>query len=326
MLIKDNKIENLRVVERTKSQVEKLISNLSILGNFTDEDKEITEEYKKIYELGLDQLKVFIDKLEELGPKLDEYTILYFTEQLLNGPLVLKVIEYTNNLSKPYWKKSPDIMGVTGNTGTDNSSVPVFATGKYALNINTDVYNKLPKFMQNNLKGLTRVTQDIFTDNMNTATITDNTLPIVDKKPFLRISNESQTDHNYNPHGNYLVKDVGFDLTIKQISKQIFELVKEFLGGETFRLYDFKKQINAYDSEKNPNTTGKVLLERILTCDDTQRVTIKTDVLGNTYDSEERRKAELKIPSKDKDKKFKLHTVKGQLGSGEEVKKEPIDS
>ena len=51
---------------------------------------------------------------------------------------------------------------------------------------------------------------------------------------------------------------------------------------------------------------------------------VATDLFGSQFDSEDKMAFELLIKGDDKDRKFKLRTVKGQLGSGEEVKSEPI--
>jgi len=277
--------------------------------------------------LGYKQLKKFIDVLEEQGPELDEYTILYYTEQLLNGPLIEKVIELTENLTKLYWFPSPNILGITGNTGLDFTSTPVFPTGLYNLNANTDTYNKLPLFMQDILTKTTRTIQDIFVSNFDSA-LTDNTLPLVDKQPTDRQFQETTDGRNAKPHGNYIVKDVEFQKIIENVQSQIFDKVKKFLKDETYRLYEFKKTYNAYDAEKNTDKTGKIIINRKLTYiegNENKEIEIKTDLMGNTYDGEERRKAKFKILGQDKDKEFELYTIKGQLGSGEKVKKEPIE-
>ena len=81
-----NRVEILRAIEFTKKDLED-ITNLDELVQFSDKDKEFMEEFKKVYELGLNQLELFINKLDKEGSELDEYSIQYYVSQLLTGPL-----------------------------------------------------------------------------------------------------------------------------------------------------------------------------------------------------------------------------------------------
>ena len=51
---------------------------------------------------------------------------------------------------------------------------------------------------------------------------------------------------------------------------------------------------------------------------------VETDMFGRTFDSTERREFELKTKGANGENLFKLYTIKGQLGSGIDVKSESM--
>ena len=55
-----NRVEILRAIEFTKDDLDN-ISNLDDLVSFSDKEKEFMESFKKVYELGLNQLELFIN-------------------------------------------------------------------------------------------------------------------------------------------------------------------------------------------------------------------------------------------------------------------------
>lgn len=328
------KVETLRTLLRTKVQFDELIDP-SIVAMFTDTDKEFMEEFKKVYHIGTEQLTSFIDKLISSGSSLDVYSIQYYVEQLIEGPMADYVKSYAVDPKKRYFKPSPDILGVLGNTGVSNTSAPVFL--QHTFNTSTDTYNKLTKFLQKITSDLSRTTSNVFASNFNSSVNMDNTLPFIDKRNTERIMGEYNSGACINrPHGNYMTKDVEFHKqVIRPISKQIFEIVKSFLGQEDYRLFEFKKQLNYFDSEKNTAKSNNTELTRKLEYMDERELgsgdivlkttDIKTDLFGNTFDSVEKRAYDLKVETPT-NKNFKLYTVKGQLGSGEDVKIDPLTS
>ena len=159
--------------------------------------------------------------------------------------------------------------------------------------------------------------------------------------------------HNHLPHANIGVKDVEFFNTILKVHKWIYDSVDEELGEDDFKLCVFKKRINYFNAEQNiaqseNDTVGRVVEYISRSFDDksdnnqaangeeeiiTKFATIETDLFGNTFTSADeggepgRMAFELTVPdhgAEDEDGTFKLYTVKGQLGSGRDVKEDDI--
>jgi len=311
-------------------------------GEYTDKDKEFMESFKKIYHLGLNQLQEFISKITTESKDISEDTILYYMYLLLNGPLGGEVVKLTKG--QPGWKFAPDIMGANGNEPTGpvrtNSSSPnipgIAGAGIGPLNAGVDTYRKCPRFIRKLLLHNTINVQGVYTSNFQQLVWWDNTLPQIDKKINERVQDEAGAGHNKKPHGNIGVKDVEFFHIILEVYQAIFDKVEEFLGEEDFRLYVFKKTINYFNPEKNQAESENETILRILnyitrTYDDTtegagkeeistKEQLMETDLFGNTFDSIERREFELGTAKG----KFKLYTVKGQLGSGKDPKVEDL--
>lgn len=325
MKIIDNKVEKLRVVERTKAQVDELIGNLEDIGIFTDIEKDFLEQFKKIYHIGLKQLKKFIDKLDKEGNQLDETTILYYKQQLINGPLLKYLSNYTTDTDgriKNYWKNNSDVIGVMGNTGKSSTSTPVWVDT--ALDCATDTFNKLPKFVQEVLAEQTSKTSEVFNFNFASGVQQDNTLPYIDKVPFTRCVEEYFNGYNKTSHGNYMVKDIEFYKDILTIRENIFNYIKTVLDEKhDYRLYEYIKTVNPF-SDDNVSLSTNVIVERKYTSMSDKESVFATDMIGNQFESDARQAFELEIATNDKDKKFKLYTVEGQLGSGDKPKSEPI--
>ena len=304
-----NNVELLRAICFTSEDM-KDITNLA--DSFTEKEIEFMVEFKKIYELGLTQLKKFVEKLDEEGKDLDTYTIQYYVDILNNGPLGAYVQEYTELLK--YFTKTPDIMGHVGNKNYSPANVTIYSTDNYPLGCAVDTYNKLPKFIQDTLKNAIEQTEDVFRTSLKSSTEVDNTLPIVDKSPQKRHDEEPVGKWVLRANGNYMVKDSYYYKVIDKISQAIFDSVKMSIGEEDFRMYKDKKQYDPFDSEKNESTaTNNKIKKNIVSGDKTQEVTL--DILGDVFDSEERRGSVLTISSDTQDTDYKLNTVKGQLGS-----------
>ena len=304
-----NTVEILRALCYTKEDMR----NISNLGDaFTELEIDFMVEFKKIYELGLEQLEKFINKLDEEGKDLDTYSIIYYVDILNNGPLGVYVKELSKD--KKYFILTPDSIGVLGNNVYTTSNNTLFSDSPYQLGCAVDTYNKLPLFMQKNLDSAVAATESIFRDSILSSTVIDNTLPIIDKKPQSRYSEEPTGGWVGRANGSYMVKDSQYYWSIDKISDKIFEKIKTQLGDENFRIYKDKKQYNAFDSEKNTSTaTINKILRKIEEGDN--KLEVETDLFGEVYDSEDGRSSVLKISSDEKDVEYKLHTNKGQLGS-----------
>jgi hypothetical protein len=161
-------------------------------------------EFKKIYELGTTQLKKFIDKLDEEGKELDTYSIMYYIQVLLNGPLGAYVREYSKD--KKYFINSPDIMGMLGNKIVSHQNNTIFEDGNYVLGCAVDTYNKLPPFIQTTISNSIKQTEDVFRSSLRSSAVTDNTLPIVDKANQTRYEEEKLGKWVIKANGNNMVK------------------------------------------------------------------------------------------------------------------------
>ena len=305
----NNKIETLRAICFTAEDLE----NVTNLGDsFSKKDIEFMVEFKKIYELGLGQLKKFINKLDEEGSELDTYSILYYIQVLMNGPLGSYVVEYSKD--KKYFTNSPDIMGLLGNKTKSNQNNTIFTDGDYSLGCSVDVYNRLPGFMQSTLTTSIKQTEDVFRASLKSSSIVDNTLPIADKNNQLRYDEEYLGKFVLRSNGSYMVKDSYFYLAVSDKSEEIFKKVEDYLGAEDFRVWGDKKKYTAFDSDKNTSTsTNTKVNKNFYDGDDVQEIAL--DLMGDVFDSEENRSTKLKIVGVEKDKEYLLHTNEGQLGN-----------
>ena len=191
----NNKVEILRSLERTKEQFEVQYqqncdgTRNGAYGEFSDTDKELMESFKKVYQLGITQLQDFVNQLDEKSDKIDEYSILYYITQLLNGPFSQHFKEFTANKGeKSIYAPSNDRLGSVTNSIKSNSTVPVFNSN--SLNAGLGIFNKSTGFIQGILKDANRQTSNVFNFNFQSSVFDDNTLPFIDKAPRARSNAE----------------------------------------------------------------------------------------------------------------------------------------
>jgi len=287
------------------------ITNLG--DSFTKLEIEFMVEFKMIYELGLEQLKKFIDKLDEEGKDLDTYTIEYYVKNLLNGPLGAYTREFAKD-KKYFLIGHEDSIGTMGNVIRSAQNNTIYETIGYPLGTSVDVYNKLPPFMQTTLTDSTKIAEDVFRGSLKSSSENDNTLPIVDKDNQSRYSEEGEGKFVLKPNGSYMVKDTYYHLAIKNVSKDVFEKVETKIGDEEFRIYKDKKEYSPFDSDKNESTSTNSKIEKKFTDGDLEEI-ITLDLVGDVFDSVDRRSSKLIIKSNDKDREYLLHTNAGQLGA-----------
>lgn len=309
------KVERLRAVLLTKKQSEELIGNLDTLGNFSEEDKTLMENFKKIYHAGVKQLKVFINSLEDIGTKVDEYTIMYYLTQLRNSPF--KGFLSALTLDKKYWKNTPDTLGVQGNLNRSTVETPISEladTTVYDINVLT--LKKVPKFILDSHNELTKASNTVYQNCVQGSIVLDNQLREV-----------SAQANNSTPHGSYLVADTTSWTNTQSLSAEIFPKIKEFLGDETYRLYEFNREINLFDKESNTDVSTQYVVHRIseyFQGGDTKQAVISADLIGNAFESDKVREFKLEIKNDAKNTILNLHTVEGQLGDLSKPKQEPI--
>lgn len=302
-----NNVEILRSILFTKEDLE-TFQNLG--DEYTAKEIEFMVEFKKIYEFGLNQLELFINKLDEEGKDLDEYTIQYYVTQLFNGPLG----QHARKLSedKNYFGNITDCMGMIGNNGKTSSNTALYEGVGYPLGCEVDLYNKLPDFMHRNILDTVKQGEDMFRSNLQSFVVYDNTLPLMDKKPQDRYNDESKGLWVLKSNGSYMVKDSWYSQAQTIINKTLFDKIKEYLGDENFRIWSDKKTYNAF-SDKNDSTSQNYKLEKKLTENGKEEI-VTIDLMGSVFDSVKRRESVLKVSNPIKDKEYKLNTVEGQLG------------
>jgi len=328
------KVELLRALLRTKNQFDELIDT-GANDEFTDKDKEFMEEFKKIYYSGLKQLEKFINKIDEEGKEISIESIEYYKSLLFNGPLAGNTLLLAKPPSgvKKFFKDTTDDLGTNGNTAADNNSIPIFSTDTVAFNNTVTSNNKSTAFINNLITTASKQTA-ITTSNVSEYLyITDNTKPFIDKRQTERVGSEGEDGFDTEAHGCYCVKDVEFRKVAEEISEDIFDKVEEYLGESDFAVFTFKKLSNYFgDDNKAKSFNAKIrrklqFMERSYK-EGVEEIEIKdtnieTDLIGNQFDSPDRREFTFKITG-DKDKIFNPNTIEGQLGSGEEVKEDPI--
>lgn len=315
MIKLSKKVERLRAVLLTKKQSEELIKNIDTLGDFNDEDKTLMENFKKIYHAGVKQLKVFVDKLSELGKKVDEYTIIYYVTQLKNSPLRSFLGSLVTD--KPYWASTPDILGTQGNLNRSITQTPIEELGDTLVTDHSiATLNKVPEFVLENFRELTDNTNRIYKSNVYGSLLLDSALRGVSPSPT-----------NNDPHGSYMVADTTSWNNTQDASDMVFEEVKNKLGEETFRLYAFNKLVNQFNKDVNSDVSRQYVVHHLSeykAAGETKSVILSTDLVGSVFEYDDPRKFELEIKAESKNTKLKLHTVQGQLGDTSKPKEEPI--
>ena len=290
--------------------------------------------------------------------KLDVYSVLYYKTLLERSPYagtlgqIVEENDEEGGSGIECFKPAPDIMGVnaTGPTAS-NSSVPVF--GGISQDISTDTLRKAPAFIVSLLISGKSATQGVFNSNIGSAVYNDNTLPNIDKQNQQRVEDEKGEGRSkVNPaHGNLMVKDIEKIQIQEDVEEDIIEEIKTYLEDKAFTIYVFNKMINYFNPKQNRAESVNDSVERTMSfmkqvfekdkeqgdtggCgakQDKEKLEIdttkvSTDAFGQTFDSVERREFELKISGDNPDQtnEYKLYTVEGQLGSGVEIKEDPM--
>ena len=344
----NNKVELLRSLERTEEQFNDLIeknckgqlqSPVTVITptpggspgevttstqptvqgqTFSKEDKEFLEAFKKIYQLGLFQLEDFIKSLMTGAGMLDQYSILYYIQQLYNGPYSKYARQYAK--FKGIFQLCPDCLGIISAVSRSNSSTPVFSGVAAAVSVG--VLDKSPAFIQRELNNIARTTTEVFNYNFQSSIFDDNTLPYIDKRPLRRAANELTLGFTSGAVGNYMLKDVKAFNVITGISQSIIDIIRAFLGSPAFRLLQFKKNINYFNAEQNVSSTSNNSIPRLLVFMDqviseTDNIELKercielqTGLTGNVVVDNKTLSSDSSLNGSN------LYTVHGRLGSG----------
>jgi hypothetical protein len=301
-----NRVEILRAIEFTKDDLDN-IKNLNEIYSFSATEKEFMEEFKKVYELGLDQLEKFINKLHSEGSKLDVYSIQYYVRQLLSGPLG----SYAKKLGqgKRYFSATTDIIGVCGNVQSSTVNSAPVPSADTPLGQTVDIYNKIPVFLQSLSTEVSRSVENVFRQGMKSTIFTDNTLPLVDKRTQSRVNTENDGLWQSQPHGTYCVKDRAFFKVLEKIKPAVASSVKNKFEAEDFRIYQDKKNFNPYNKNLNNSISKNYKIIR-----DINGQKVQTDLFGDVLDNFEKRKNSIDVETETNKVKYDLNTNVGQLG------------
>jgi hypothetical protein len=301
-----NRVEILRAVEFTKDDLDN-IKNLNEIYSFSAKEKEFMEEFKKIYELGLNQLEKFINKLDSEGSSLDAYTIQYYIRQLLSGPLA----SYAKQLGdgKKYFSNIPDIVGVSGNIQSSSSNTSIISNSPTPIGQTSSIFNKIPSFLKTLSAEVCKSTENAFRDGMKSTIYTDNTLPIVNKVPQVRVNTENNGKWQSSAHGTYCVRDRSLFFILQKVNSKVAESVKTKFSSEDFRIYEDKKTYNPFDISKNTSIAKNFKIIRNINGE-----FVDTDLFGDVIDTFQKRNNDMEVETETKNVKYKLNTNKGQLG------------
>jgi len=302
-------IDILRALCFTEEDI-KTIQNLG--DTFTDIEIEFMVEFKKVFELGVEQLKKFIDKLDEEGKDLRTTDIEYYVVHILNSPLSALARELAKD--KKYFVIIPDFLAIWGNYNNSRHNTSLYYDDDYPINVIVDVFNKSPDFVQGMVRSSSEVTEKIFRSSVGASIINDNTLPLVDKAQQIRYSEERTGEWVGRSIGTYNVKDSWYWNAMLPVRDKIFDLVKEYIGDEYYRIFQDKKKFYPFNEDSNTSTSSVYELEReIQEGDDPEnKEVLLTDLMGNVFDN---RASVLKIETPQDKKEYVLNTVKGQYGN-----------
>ena len=234
---------------------------------FSKEDKEVSQAFKQINQLGLkDGLEEFIKKLLAASLMLDQFSIQYYIQQLYNGPYA----KFAKKLAKfqGIFQAIPDVLGIISAANRSNSSTPVFSGVAAAVSVG--VLDKSPSFIQRELNNIVQTTSEVFNYNFKSSILDDNTLPYIDKRPIQREAAEliDGFTSDVRAVGNYMLKDVkAFNIIahpILGIAQRLLDIIKAFLGKDAFRLLEFKKNINYFNAQQNVSSTSNNSIPRLL--------------------------------------------------------------
>ena len=269
MAICNKSVETLRALELTKDQFVSVIetdckdqSKGPILGyTFSNKDKELCESFKKVYQLGLNQLRIFVDDLIKGNPEINEQAALYYMRQLYNGPFTNQVAIYAQN---PYRGRgrvqncffpSPDILGCLANTAQQNAGTAIYYGESNDISLN--LVKKTPAFICRNLNNCQRTCAQVIQYNTESAVYSDNTLPYIDKRSTERVNTEYLGRYTASTIavGNLMLKDINFSNILRSIANTIIGIIEDYLGLDAFRLFEYKRNINFFDPEQNISKT-----------------------------------------------------------------------
>lgn len=301
-----NKIDILRALCFDKEDLE-TITNID--GLFTDLEIEFMIEFKKVFELGEEYLKNFIDKLDSEGSELKIWDVEYYVEHLYNSPWGAKVAELAKD--KKYFPAIPNILGTMGNTNVTRHNTSLHQDDTYPTDVSLDVYIKSPDFVRSLITKSQEITEKMFRTSLYQAIYFDNTLPLSDKNPKNRYSIEKSGAYTQQSNGSYCVRDVAYRIDLNSVRLKIFDKVKETIGEENFKMFANRKSYNPFEKDQNTAFSSIFEIEKNIKNGDLEQIIVQ-DIMGDPFD---KRDSVIKVDNPEKAEEFVLNTVDGQLGN-----------
>jgi hypothetical protein len=174
----------------------------------------------------------------------------------------------------------------------------------------------------------------MFNDNITMASSSDDTKPLVDKKNQSRYGDEPSGQQVFKPHGNYMVKDRFFYLKVEAAKVPIKEIVKGYLKEQRDTVLTKIKRYNPFIDEKEqsydlmktkaPTPKDNKITEKVKEVknldedrnnEQTEEITL--NIMLDVLETTNKRKNQLQIEDKERNKSVNPNTSKGQLGNGD---------
>jgi hypothetical protein len=307
-----NQIELLRTVLFTKDDLSS-VENLDVLAQFSDKEIEFMEEFKKVFELGLNQLEKFINKLHDEGSQLDVYSIKYYVSQLLASPFADSAAKLAEG--KNYFLPTPSCMGSCGNVQFGCNSTAITPGAVVPTGTSQDIQSKLPPFIKSLIQNSVKQSEEVFRSGISGTIFSDNTLPLVNKNPQGRYNAETSGAWPTTSHGSYCVKDTALPSVLNTSSSNIFNQVLNYLNSENNRLFLDNKNYNPFDIETNNSISKNYELKKQIVDESGNSETVTCDLFGNVTDSFDKRAIPFKVDGVDKNVEYNLNSNQGQLGA-----------
>jgi len=301
------KAEMLRSIFVSRKQFDNLIQrdcNGNLIGDFmynwSESELDFMENFLSVFELGLDQLEKFMSMLSSAEDllKLDECSILYYLRQVLNGPFACAAEDISTLLqggSINILASINDGIGSLGNAVRNNISNTVY--GLEPVNAALDLYNKLPPYMQENIREGTKTVTNVFQFNMEQV-YSDNGKPMINRNPQLRVNSEYSQGFTNLASGALMLKDIPFFNEIKNIATDLFGSIQDVLGEVGSRIFEFRKFVNIFYQEGNQALGVLNAVNRLLVSLDRTEYSVNnrvvlmecksvlTNILGTPIDSD----------------------------------------
>lgn len=329
----NNKVEKLRaLIGATDDFPSDVFETNPLTGDdsVTQTDITLMYEFKRIFQT--DSKKVYSVLASFLtlmdSSDVDAYTALYYKRQLLNGPFRIWIQDAITAGKVKSWKEAPDILGTSGDLNVSQASIPILfsSANLIATNASLVTLNKIPLFMQDNIRDLTQHLQFITNSTVGYSLNGDDASH--------DISDREDAFLNKQPHGLIIIRDGSRQLATEEASEGVKNSALGTLNNNGKAIYKFQKDYNPYiDNTSTVTSTGvrrKLQYEVPIIDPETgkEKTEIKTtyittDLYGNTYDSDEAKDYIMQVKNDDDENvELELYSVRGRLGDTVEPKEE----